>query len=159
MTTRAGRTAADDAVRAARDDRIFEMFQEGKSAKEISKCFGMDKSTCSYIIRTRRAMIEDDENPGEAEDRSPCPPRPMWFGAVRAPKLRIPSLEPGKMYVLPGSSAKTRYGNERVPARHMRFEGFIQGVGCRHAVFVHPVAGYRETFRDIDLQKLGVCVD
>ena len=123
--------------------------------REIAARFGLDKSTCTYIIRTRRAMLAE-QNTDEAEDSLPCPPRPKGFGAVRAPKVRIPLLEPGKTYVLPGSSAKTRYGNERVPARRMRFEGFVPGTGCRHAVFVHPVAGYRETFRDVDLARMGV---
>lgn len=130
------------------------MFQEGKSAKEISKCFGMDKSTCLYIIRTRRAMMEDDENPGEAEDRSPCPPRPKGFGAVKAQKLKIPPLEQGKLYSLPEFCDKNRSGGRRPPARIMQFIGFVPGAGVRHALFLHPVAGYRETFRDIDLARM-----
>ena len=155
MTTRAGRTAADDAVR---NNAILEAYRSGRSMREIAAHFGLDKSTCAYIIRTRRAMLAE-QNTDEAEDSLPCPPRPKGFGAVRAPQVRIPHLEPGRTYVLPGISNKNRPGNGGAPARRMRFEGFVEGVGCRHAVFVHPVAGYRETFRDIDLQKLGVCVD
>lgn len=155
MTTRAGRTAADDAVRAARNDAILEAYRSGRSMREIATCFGLDRSTCTYIIRTRRAMLAEQDT-DEAENRLPCPPRPKNFGAVKAPKHKIPPLEPGRTYVLPGISNKNRPGNGGVPARRMRFEGFVEGVGCRHAVFVHPVAGYRETFRDIDLWRLGV---
>ncbi len=153
MKERAGRTAADDAVRAERDDRIFEMYLAGSSSRAIAACFGLDKTTCTYIIRTRRAMLAE-QNTDEAEDRRPCPPRPKGFGAVKAPKHKIPHLEPGKTYVLPGISNKNRPGNGGAPARRMRFEGFVPGTGCRHAVFVHPVAGYRETFRDIDLARM-----
>jgi len=147
----AGRKAEDYAVRAARDDRIFEMYRAGISARKIADCFGMDKSSVLGIIRTLRAM---DMPETEAEDDRPLPSRPKGFGAVRAPKLRIPPLEPGKMYLIPGISNKNRPGNGGVPARRMRFEGFVPGAGCRHAVFVHPVAGYRETFRDVDLARM-----
>ena len=153
MKERAGRTAADDAVRAARDDRIFEMYLAGSSSRAIATCFGLDKTTCTYIIRTRRAMLAE-QNADEAEDRLPCPPRPKGFGAVKAPKHKIPPLEQGKLYPLPEFCDKNRRGGRRPPARIMQFIWFVPGAGVRHALFLHPVAGYRETFRDIDLARM-----
>jgi hypothetical protein len=147
----AGRKAEDYAVRAARDDRIFEMYLAGISARKIADCFGMDKSSVLEIIRTLRAM---DMPETEAEDNRPLPPRPRNFGAVKAPKLKIPPLEQGKVYSLPEFCDKNRRGGRRPPARIMRFIGFVPGAGVRHALFLHPVAGYRETFRDIDLARM-----
>jgi len=148
----AGRKAEDYAVRAARDDRIFEMYRAGISARKIADCFGMDKSSVLKIIRTLRAM---DMPETEAEDNRPLPPRPRGFGAVNAPKLKIPPLEQGKLYSLPEFCDKNRSGVLRPPARIMRFIGFVPGAGVRHALFLHPVAGYREAFRDIDLVDLA----
>jgi len=148
----AGRKAEDYAVRAARDDRIFEMYRAGISARKIADCFGMDKSSVLKIIRTLRAM---DMPETEAEDNRPLPPRPRGFGAVNAPKLKIPPLEQGKLYSLPEFCDKNRSGGRRPPARIMRFIGFVPGAGVRHALFLHPVAGYREAFRDIDLVDLA----
>jgi len=148
----AGRKAEDYAVRAARDDRIFEMYRAGISARKIADCFGMDKSSVLKIIRTLRAM---DMPETEAEDNRPLPPRPRGFGAVNAPKLKIPPLEQGKLYSLPEFCDKNRSGGRRPPARIMRFVGFVPGAGVRHALFLHPVAGYREAFRDIDLVDLA----
>lgn len=152
MTTRAGRTAADDAVR---NNAILEAYRSGRSMREIAAHFGLDKSTCAYIIRTRRAMLAE-QNTDEAEDRLPCPPRPKGFGAVKAKKLKIPPLEQGKLYSIPEFCDKNRSGGRRPPARIMQFIGFVPGAGVRHALFLHPVAGYRETFRDVDLWRLGV---
>ena len=149
----AGRKAEDYAVRAARDDRIFEMYLAGISARKIADCFGMDKSSVLEIIRTLRAMLAE-QNTDEAEDSLPCPPRPKGFGAVKAKKLKIPPLEQGKLYSLPEFCDKNRRGGRRPPARIMQFIGFVPGAGVRHALFLHPVAGYRETFRDIDLARM-----
>ena len=134
-----------------RNQKIMEMYRSGKTLKSIAAEVGLHKSSVALIARTlaKEALTE------EKDDDVPCPPRPKNFGAVKAPKLRIPPLEPGKTYVLPGISNKNRPGNGGAPARRMRFEGFVPGTGCRHAVFVHPVAGYRETFRDdIDLARM-----
>lgn len=147
----AGRKAEDYAVRAARDDRIFEMYRAGISARKIADCFGMDKSSVLGIIRTLRAM---DMPETEAEDDRPLPPRPKGFGAVKAPKPKIPPLEQGKLYSLPEFCDKNRSGGRRPPARIMQFIGFVPGAGVRHALFLHPVAGYRESFREFDLQRV-----
>ena len=134
----------------ARDARIVEMFRAGKSIKEIALAVGRRKTTVVQVIKDfLREEADEDED-------APLPPRPKGFGAVKAPRLKIPPLEQGKLYSLPEFCDKNCRGGRRPPARIMRFIGFVPGAGVRHALFLHPVAGYRETFRDIDLWRLGV---
>jgi len=134
----------------ARDARVVEMFRAGKSIKDIALAVGRHRTRVSQIIKDfLREEADEDED-------APLPPRPKGFGAVKAPRLKIPPLEQGKLYSLPEICDKNRRGGRRPPARIMRFIGFVPGAGVRHALFLHPVAGYRETFRDIDLWRLGV---
>ena len=135
-----------------RNQKIMEMYRSGKTLKSIAAEVGLHKSSVALIARTlaKEALTE------EKDDDVPCPPRPKGFGAVKAPRLKIPPLEQGKLYSLPEFCDKNRSGGRRPPARIMRFIGFVPGAGVRHALFLHPVAGYRETFRDVDLWRLGV---
>ena len=132
----------------ARDARVVEMFRAGKSIKEIALAVGRRKTTVAQVIKDfLREEADEDED-------APLPPRPKGFGAVKAPKLKIPPLEHGKLYSLPEFCDKNRSGGRRPPARIMQFIGFVPGAGVRHALFLHPVAGYRESFREFDLQRV-----
>jgi len=133
-----------------RNQKIMEMYRSGKTLKSIAAEVGLHKRSVALIARTlaKEALTE------EKDDDVPCPPRPKGFGAVKAPRLKIPPLEQGKLYSLPEFCDKNRSGGRRPPARIMRFIGFVPGAGVRHALFLHPVAGYRETFRDIDLARM-----
>jgi len=133
-----------------RNKKIIGLYRSGVTIKRIAEMAHCDKSTVSLAIRNARNAV----NPPEEDE--PCPPRPRGFGAVKAPKLKIPPLEQGKLYSLPEFCDKNRSGGRRPPARIMQFIGFVPGAGVRHALFLHPVAGYRESFRDIDLWRLGV---
>ena len=131
-----------------RNKKIIGLYRSGVTIKRIAEMAHCDKSTVSLAIRNARNAV----NPPEEDE--PCPPRPRGFGAVKAPKLKIPPLEQGKLYSLPEFCDKNRSGGRRPPARIMQFIGFVPGAGVRHALFLHPVAGYRETFRDIDLARM-----
>jgi len=133
-----------------RNKKIIGLYRSGVAIKRIAEMVHCDKSTVSLAIRNARNAVKPPE-----EDNSPLPPRPRNFGAVKAPKLKIPPLEQGKLYSLPEFCDKNRSGGRRPPARIMRFIGFVPGAGVRHALFLHPVAGYREAFRDIDLVDLA----
>ena len=131
-----------------RDARIVEMFRAGKSIKEIALAVGRRKTTVAQVIKDfLREEADEDED-------APLPPRPKGFGAVKVPRLKIPPLEQGKLYSLPEFCDKNRSGGRRPPARIMQFIGFVPGAGVRHALFLHPVAGYRESFREFDLQRV-----
>jgi len=132
-----------------RNKKIIGLYRSGVAIKRIAEMVHCDKSTVSLAIRNARNAVKPPE-----EDNSPLPPRPRNFGAVKAPKLKIPPLEQGKLYSLPEFCDKNRSGGRRPPARIMRFVGFVPGAGVRHALFLHPVAGYRETFREFDLQRV-----
>ena len=132
-----------------RNKKIIGLYRSGVAIKRIAEMVHCDKSTVSLAIRNARNAVKPPE-----EDNSPLPPRPRNFGAVKAPKLKIPPLEQGKLYSLPEFCDKNRSGGRRPPARIMRFIGFVPGAGVRHALFLHPVAGYRETFREFDLQRV-----
>jgi len=132
-----------------RNKKIIGLYRSGVAIKRIAEMVHCDKSTVSLAIRNARNAVKPPE-----EDNSPLPPRPRNFGAVKAPKLKIPPLEQGKLYSLPEFCDKNRSGGRRPPARIMRFIGFVPGAGVRHALFLHPVAGYREAFREFDLQRV-----
>lgn len=131
-----------------RNKKIIGLYRSGVAIKRIAEMVHCDRSTVSLAIQNARNAV----NPPEEDE--PCPPRPRNFGAVKGPKLKIPPLEQGKLYSLPEFCDKNRSGGRRPPARIMQFVGFVPGAGVRHALFLHPVAGYRETFRDIDLARM-----
>jgi len=129
-----------------RDARIVEMFRAGKSIKEIALAVGRRKTTVVQVIKDfLREEADEDED-------APLPPRPKGFGAVKAPRLKIPELTPRKLYEFPALGVK---GGKPRPAFRMRFWRWAPGAeGMRHALFRHPTTGTVEAFREFDLQRV-----